>query len=87
MLDEATRCAILKLNEQGHGSRKIAHALGVARASVRRVIDSGRAEVPELKRVELAEPWREQILELHARYEGHLGRVHEALCERGATLS
>jgi transposase len=87
MLDEATRCAILKLKDQGHGSRKIAHALGVARASVRRVIDSGRAQVPELKRVELADPWREQILELHARYEGHLGRVHEALCQRGATLS
>jgi transposase len=87
MLDEATRCAILKLKDQGHGSRKIAHALGVARASVRRVIDSGRAQVPELKRVELAEPWREQILELHARYQGHLGRVHEALCQRGATLS
>ena len=87
MLDEATRCAILKLKDQGHGSRKIAHALGVARASVRRVIDSGRADVPELKRIELAEPWREQILELHARYQGHLGRVHEALCQRGATLS
>lgn len=87
MLDEATRCAILKLKDQGHGSRKIAHALGVARASVRRVIDSGHAQVPELKRVELADPWREQILELHARYRGHLGRVHEALCQRGATLS
>lgn len=87
MLDEAMRCAILKLKDQGHGGRKIAHALGVARASVRRVIDRGRAQVPELKRVELAEPWREQILELPARYEGHLGRVHETLCQRGATLS
>lgn len=77
----------MKLKDQGHGSRKIAHALGVARASVRRVIDSGHAQVPELKRVELADPWREQILELHARYQGHLGRVHEALCQRGATLS
>ena len=41
MLDEATRTAILKLKEQGHGSRKIANALGVARSSVRRVIGSG----------------------------------------------
>jgi hypothetical protein len=87
MLDEATRTAILKLHEQGHGSRAIARALGVARASVRRVIDSGRVEVPEFKRAELAEPWREQILELYSRYQGHLGRVHEELSARGAVLS
>jgi transposase len=87
MLDEATRSAILKLHEQGHGSRKIAHALNVARASVRRVIDSGHAQAPARKRAELAEPWREQILELHVRYEGHLGRIHEELCQRGAALS
>lgn len=87
MLDEATRGAILKLHEQGHGSRKIAHALGVARASVRRVIDSGCAQPPELVRAERAEPWREPILELYARYQGHLGRVHEELLRRGAALS
>lgn len=87
MLDEATRSAILKLHEQGHGSRAIAHALGVARASVRRVIASGRAVVPELKRAQLAEPWREQILELYQRYQGHVGRVHEELIARGAALS
>ena len=87
MLDEATRSAIFKLHEQGHGSRAIAHALGIARESVRRVLDSGRAKVPEMNRAQLAEPWREQILELHRRYQGHLGRVHEALTERGAALS
>ena len=87
MLDEATRSAIFKLKEQGHGSRTIAQALGVARASVRRVLSSGRLEVPELQRAQLAEPWREQILELYARYQGHLGRVHEELSARGAALS
>ena len=87
MLDEPTRSAIFKLHEQGHGSRAIAHALGVARASVRRVLGSGRAEVPELRRARLAEPWREQIQELYSRYQGHLGRVHEELTERGAALS
>jgi hypothetical protein len=87
MLDEATRAAILKLHEQGHGSRAIGVALGIARASVRRVIASGRAVVPELKRAQLAEPWREQILELYQRYQGHLGRVHEELIARGAALS
>ena len=84
MLDEATRSAILRLKTEGHGSRKIAHALGIARASVRRVIESGRAQVPPLER---AEPWREQILELYAQYEGHLGRVHEELIARGAPFS
>lgn len=87
MLDEATRGAIVKLHEQGHGSRAIAQALGIARASVRRVLDSGSVKVPEIQRAALAEPWREQILELYTRYQGHLGRVHEALSERGARLS
>jgi len=87
MLDEATRTAILKLHEQGHGTRKIAHALDVARSTVRQVLDSGTAAVPPLVRAELAEPWREQILELQARYQGHLGRVHEELRKAGATVS
>jgi IS30 family transposase len=37
MLDEATRSAILTLRANGHGSRKIAQSLGVARSTVRRV--------------------------------------------------
>jgi transposase len=87
MLDEATRTAILKLHEQGHGSRMIARTLGAARSTVRRVLSSGQAQVPALVRAERAEPWRETILELHSRYEGHLGRVHDGLIERGAPLS
>ena len=87
MLDEATRTAILKLHTQGHGSRTIARALGVSRDAVRRVIDTGSASVPALVRAELAEPWREQILELYGRYQGHLGRVHEDLTQGGAALS
>jgi transposase len=87
MLDEATRTAILKLHEQGHGSRMIARTLGAARSTVRRVLSSGQALAPPLGRTERADPWREAILELHARYEGHLGRVHDSLLERGAQLS
>lgn len=87
MLDEATRSAILTLHTKGHGSRTIAHSLGVARSTVRRVIDNGQAKVPELARAELADPWRETILDLQRRYEGHLGRVHEELLKQGATLS
>ena len=87
MLDEATRTAILKLKAAGHGTRAIAKALKLARISVRRVIASGAAVAPPILRAELAEPWREAILELYARYEGHLGRVHEDLLARGAALS
>ena len=87
MLDEATRTTILKLKAAGHGTRAIAKALGVARISVRRVIVSGDAAPPSIVRAEVAEPHRERILELHARYQGHLGRVHEELLARGAELS
>ena len=87
MLDEPTRTAILKLKAAGHGTRAIARALAVARASVRRVIASGEAAPPPLIRPELAEAQRETILELYARYQGHLGRVHEELLARGTELS
>ena len=87
MLDEATRTAILKLHAEGHGSRAIAQALKVARSSVRRVIHSGTPAVPAFDRPERGVPWREQILEYHARFQGHLGRVHEQLVRDGATLS
>ena len=87
MLDEATRTAILKLKAAGHGTRAIAKALAVARVSVRRVLRSGAAAPPPISRAELGEPWREAILELYARYQGHIGRVHEGLLARGADLS
>ncbi len=87
MLDEATRTTILKLKAAGHGTRAIAKALSVARISVRRVLRSGEAVPPPMHRAELAESWREAILELYGRYGGHLARVHEELLARGAELS
>lgn len=36
MLDLETRTAILRLHREGHGSRRIARALGVSRNAVRR---------------------------------------------------
>jgi transposase len=87
MLDEDTRTAILRLHAQGHGSRKISHALGIARDSVRRIIRSGSSTVPPLMRAERAQPWRDEILELYTRYEGHLGRVHDALSDLGVVVS
>jgi transposase len=87
MLDQSKRTAILALRNRGHGVRAISRALGVSRLTVRDVIGSGTAEVPRLERAEKAEPYREQILELHAKCSGNLVLVHEGLLAQGATLS
>src|SRR5882762_9181152 len=55
MLDETTRTAILKLHEQGHGTRTIARVLGVSRNAVKKVLALGTSEVPPVDRPELAE--------------------------------
>jgi transposase len=67
--------------------REIARVLGVSRLSVRRVLRSRSAEVPELERPEKAEPYRQQILELMHTCKGNLVRVHEELVAGGAELS
>lgn len=87
MLDQATRTAILRLREEGHGTRPIARTLGISREAVRRVLGDGRQEVPQLDRAEKAEPYRDQILELYASCKGNLVRVHEELAVAGAELS
>lgn len=87
MLDEATRSAILKLKDEGHGARAIARTLSLSRNSVRRVVASGSARPPKSERVELAEAHRDAILELVAACEGNLVRVHEELVKKGAKFS
>jgi len=57
MLDESTRAAILRLREEGHGSRAIARALGISRGAVKDVVRDGHAEVPALDRAEKGEPY------------------------------
>ena len=52
MLDLDTRTAIFRLQREGHGSKKIAKALGVSRNSVRGVLRSGEAAVPPMERDE-----------------------------------
>jgi hypothetical protein len=87
MLDETTRSAILRLREEGHGTRRIAAALGVARSSVRAVLTEGNAAPPRAARVEKAEAHRDEILALYVSYKGNLVRVHEELVHAGAKLS
>ena len=51
------------------------------------MISSGTPEVPTIIRPELAEPWRDAILELYPACKGNLVRVHEELVKKGAVLS
>ena len=87
MLDQSTRAAILKLQQQGHSIHGIARALQVSRGAVRQVLRSGTEIVPTLVRQEKATPYRDQILELYARCKGNLVRVHEELVVSGAQFS
>jgi len=87
MLDQSTRAAILKLREQGYGTRRIAKALGVSRSAVRDVVECGTVEVPHVARVEKWEPYRAQVMEEYARCKGNLVRVHEELAKTGAPFS
>jgi hypothetical protein len=61
--------------------------LRVSRDAVRNVIASDSVEVPKLVRPELAESYRDEILELIPSCKGNLVRVHEELLEQGAQLS
>jgi len=87
MLDQTTRSAILRLRDEGHGTRSIGRALGISRCAVRRVLEDGTDQVPALDRAEKAEPYRAQILELYPACKGNLVRVHEELLASGAELS
>lgn len=87
MLDQGTRAAILQLHERGQGIRAIARAMKVSREAVRDVIARGTDEVPVFARPELAEPHRDQILELYDDCKHNLVRVHEKLLEVGVQLS
>jgi transposase len=87
MLSQAQRTTILELNSQGLSKHEIGRLLGVSRFSVRKVLRSHAAQVPELRRAEKAEPYRSQILELFSTCQGNLVRVHEELVAGGAVLS
>lgn len=59
----------------------------ISRGAVRDVLQAGSAEVPRLTRAEKAEPFRDQILELHATLNGNLVRVHEEIVREGCDIS
>ena len=87
MLSQAQRTAILELNAQSVSRREIARVLQVSRLTVRKVLRANSTSVPEIRRMEKAEPYRQQILDLLASCKGNLVRVHEELTASGAVLS
>jgi len=87
MLDRDIRAAILTLHKQGRGVRAVARAVRVTPRTVRGVLKSGSAEVPELSREEKAEPHEEQIRSLFVSCEGNLVRVYEELAIQGVQLA
>jgi len=87
MLSQAQRTAILELSAKGVTRREIARVLQLSRQSVRKVLRSNSTQMPEIQRVEKAEPYRQQILELLISCKGNLVRVHEELTAGGAALS
>jgi len=87
MLSYEQRAAILELHRQKVSLRQIARSLNVSKATVRKVIRSASATPPPIKRSEKADPYRQEILDLHASCKGNLQRVHEELIAMGADLS
>lgn len=83
MLDRDIRAAVLTLAKQGRGVRAIARAAGISRNSVKKVLESGEAEVPPLARSERLDPHLALVRELHASCKGNLVRVHEELLAEG----
>lgn len=87
MLSKEQRTTILELWAQGVSKGEISRLLGISRLTVRKVLRSDSAEIPESHRPEKAEPHRQQILDLYGTCKGNLVRVHEELTAAGAELS
>ena len=87
MLTREQRIAILQLHQKGLGTRAIKKALGISRGAIKKVIQSQSYEPPLFQRPSKAEPYRQEILDLHKTCKGNLVRVHEELQTQGAQLS
>ena len=87
MLDQTTRSTVLRLKQAGHGTRAIARALKISRGAVKEILKAATEEVPNLSRVEKAEPHEQRIRELYRECKGNLVRVHEELQAQDVALS
>jgi IS30 family transposase len=84
MLSQEQRTTILELHQKKVPIREIASLLKLSRKAVRTVLRANSPAVPELQRPEKAEPYRSRILELLARCQGNLVRVHGAKAKRNS---
>ena len=88
MLDKETRAAILLLHEKGHSQRTIAGDLKISRESVRQVLKSGKADVPDRAATSRLLDHLEDIRFFHKECKGNLVRVAEILKEeKGVAVS
>ena len=87
MLTREQRIAILELHKQGRGKRAIKKALKISFGAIKKVIRSKSPDPPPIVRATKAEPYRDEILDLHKTCNGNLVRVHEELEALGAKLS
>lgn len=87
MLDLNTQTTILRLRQEGHGTRTIARAVGISRGSVLRVLAAGAAQVPRLERETSLDAHESRVRELFVACKGNLVRVHEELVAEGIAVS
>ena len=87
MLSREQRTAILELHKQGLGTRAIKKSLKISRGAIKKVVRSQNLEPPPIVRAMKAEPYRDEILELHTTCKGNRARIHEELQAQGAELS
>lgn len=83
MIDAEKRTAIICLNREGYGIRRIGRALGVSRNTVRRVLVHGTAEISGLERPGQLDEQLDLVRELYTLCEGNLVRVGEKLADDG----
>jgi transposase len=86
LLDHDTRAAIFRLRKAGHGLRTIAHALDLSRNAVRRVLRSGRPDVPGIERAADLDPHLDLVRQLYVGCGGNLVRVSEELAAQGIEI-
>ena len=86
MIDQELRTAIFTLRGKDLGTRAIARALRISRNTVRGILHSGQAAVPERESADKTEPHAELVRELYQRCEGNRVRVAEELAERKITI-
>jgi len=86
MLDLDTRIAVLRLREEGHGTKAIAKAVGISRNAVKRVLRSGEAAVKAAERSTSLDAHVDKVRGLFVLCRGNLVRVHEELASAGVDV-